>query len=233
MSILETQFSGDEILLVFGDGTSPALLSAVMAGIPLNLVHQLDFGPGEVRYDVTKDSVLHYIENDVSPFYNERIERGRKELKNLREKAKTPIVEDVEATRPVPVVKKRPKSTNTNAGATPESTFPFIATGTAIAVSTSLATQKPDTDDDNTDKEMIGTTNDDLISMSISESPELIEMENRIDIGTFDIPEMKKNEEEIMKEKIQIAEKAMTDYLNEDDGFEDWLSQMKTTIEEE
>ena len=233
MSILETQFSGDEILLVFGDGTSPALLSAVMAGIPLNLVHQLDFRQGEVRYDVTKDSVLRYIENDVSPFYNERIERGRKELKDLREKAKTPIVED--STRPVPVVKERPKSTNTNTGATPESTFPFIATGTAIAVSTSLATQKPDTYDDNTDdKEMIGTTNDDdMKSVSLSESPELIDMEKRIEIGTFDIPEMKKNEEDIMKEKIQIAEKAMTEYLKQDDGFEDWLSQMKTTIEEE
>ena len=58
-------------------------------------------------------------------------------------------------------------------------------------------------------------------------------MEKRIEIGKFDIPEMTRNEEEIMKEKTQIAEKAMTEYLNQDDGFEDWLSQMKTTIEEE
>ena len=42
--VLETQYSGDDILLIFPDGTSPALLSCMIAGIPYNRVHELEFG---------------------------------------------------------------------------------------------------------------------------------------------------------------------------------------------
>lgn len=95
MSVLETQFSGDTILLVFGDGTSPALLSCLIAGIPLNRVHEFNFAPGEVRYDMKMETILS--NNSVrlaaaaedaatasSAEYMAKIQRGRDILKNAR-----------------------------------------------------------------------------------------------------------------------------------------------------
>ena len=83
--VLETQYSGDTVVLVFPDGTGPALLSAMIAGIPLNRVHQLEYHPGEVRLNVTKESVLEYLKNDDRKAeYDNVIAAGRKELKRLR-----------------------------------------------------------------------------------------------------------------------------------------------------
>lgn len=44
--MLETQYSGDTVVLVFPDGTGPALLSAMIAGVPFNRVHELEYQPG-------------------------------------------------------------------------------------------------------------------------------------------------------------------------------------------
>ena len=54
----ETQYSGDTIVLIFPDGTGPAVLSAMIAGIPLNRCHELQFQPGELRINVTMDRTL-------------------------------------------------------------------------------------------------------------------------------------------------------------------------------
>ena len=56
MSVLETFYSGESILLVFPDGTGPALLSAMIAGIPFKHVHEIEFESGEMRLDVTLES---------------------------------------------------------------------------------------------------------------------------------------------------------------------------------
>jgi hypothetical protein len=83
---LETQYSGDTVVLVFPDGTGPALLSALIAGIPLNRVHELEYRPGEVRLNVTKESTLDLLKNnDRKAEYDNVITAGRKELKRLRE----------------------------------------------------------------------------------------------------------------------------------------------------
>lgn len=87
LSILETQFSGDSIVLVFPDGSSPALLSAMMAGVPYNKAHVLDFAPGEIRLDVTMQSTLQLYEEKVqanAKAYTALIQSGQKELSRLR-----------------------------------------------------------------------------------------------------------------------------------------------------
>ena len=87
LSVLETQYSGDTILLVFPDGTSPALLSCMMAGIPFNKVHELEFEPGEIRVDVTMTSVLELYQmkhSDSIEEYKKKIEKGKVELERLR-----------------------------------------------------------------------------------------------------------------------------------------------------
>ena len=87
LSVLESQYSGDTILLIFPDGTGPALLSAMMAGIPYNRVHELEFSPGEIRLDVTKTSVLALWDSkqqDMSEYVGV-LKQGRKQLAILRQ----------------------------------------------------------------------------------------------------------------------------------------------------
>ena len=87
LSILESQYSGDTILLIFPDGTGPALLSAMIAGIPYNRVHELEYSPGEIRFDVTMQSSLALWREKQSvdgKAYNEIMKTGRVALKDLR-----------------------------------------------------------------------------------------------------------------------------------------------------
>lgn len=89
MSAMETQYSGDTILLVFPDATGPALLSAMIAGIPLNRVHLLDYQPGELRMDVTMSSTLRLLEAIQSErtqmdSYDRTVQIGQNELNRLR-----------------------------------------------------------------------------------------------------------------------------------------------------
>lgn len=85
ISILETQYSGDEILLVFPDGTSPALLSCLIAGISLKDVHALNYEPGEVRISVDMPSTKSLLKEKISsPQYKEVLAKGKTELVALR-----------------------------------------------------------------------------------------------------------------------------------------------------
>ncbi len=83
MSVLETLYSGDDILLIFPDGTGPALLSCLIAGLPLNRVHELNFQSGEIR-QIDYNSVNAMASRKITPYYQDTIERGRQELVNLR-----------------------------------------------------------------------------------------------------------------------------------------------------
>ena len=88
ISVLETQYSGDVVLVVAGDGTTLALLSCMMAGIPFDHVHELEYKQGEVRLNVTMDTTLAFWKEQQSTGldgYNKFIEEGKVELKRLRE----------------------------------------------------------------------------------------------------------------------------------------------------
>ena len=83
--VMETQYSGDTVLLVFPDGTGPALLSAMIAGIPYNRVHELNYGPAEVRLDITMDSTKALLKSGaLTEDYKTILAEGRQELKRLR-----------------------------------------------------------------------------------------------------------------------------------------------------
>lgn len=84
MSLLETSLSGDDILLIFPDATGPAVLSALIGGIPLNHVHEYAFAPGELRLDVNYQSVRATWPTSPSEEYNSTIARGQEHLKVLR-----------------------------------------------------------------------------------------------------------------------------------------------------
>ena len=100
LSGLETQYSGETILLIFPDGTGPALLMCCMAGIPLNRVHELQFMPGQIQLNVTRTTATQLlrqqeeeqaaalasgsVETTTRQEYLKRLNRGKKELERLR-----------------------------------------------------------------------------------------------------------------------------------------------------
>lgn len=83
---METQYSGDTVILVFPDGTGPALLSCMIAGIPFNRVHELNYRPGEIRLNVNMKTTRNLLNSgEVLPEdYKEVLVQGRQELKRLR-----------------------------------------------------------------------------------------------------------------------------------------------------
>ena len=110
MSILETQYSGDDILLIFPDGTSPALLSCLISGIPLKDVHALNFVPGELREGVNMDNARRlFAERITSPQYLEVLSKGQDELVHLRKEYEEHLLAKVgtkELLMPTPIKKK-------------------------------------------------------------------------------------------------------------------------------
>ena len=84
MAVCETNFSGDDVLFVFPDNTGPALLSCMIAGVPVNRVHELEWSPGEVRYDIGMESTLARLQGKPSKEYAETIKQGKIQLTNFR-----------------------------------------------------------------------------------------------------------------------------------------------------
>ena len=86
LSLQETRSSGETILVIFPDGTGPALLSCMIAGIPYSEVHALEYQPGELRTFITRASVEEMYETRKDdPAYLAAIEDGKEKLKELRE----------------------------------------------------------------------------------------------------------------------------------------------------
>lgn len=85
ISLQESRTAGDVILIIFPDGTGPALMSCMIAGVPYKDVHALEFEPGEVRLDVTPESIkaLYEARKD-DPKYLEVLEKGKVQLAELR-----------------------------------------------------------------------------------------------------------------------------------------------------
>lgn len=85
LSLQETRTSGDTILVIFPDGTGPALLSCMIAGIPYSEAHALEYKPGELRLDITPESIRElYEQRKDDPAYLAAIEDGKEKLKELR-----------------------------------------------------------------------------------------------------------------------------------------------------
>jgi hypothetical protein len=89
LSLQESRTSGETILIIFPDGTGPALLSCMIAGIPFNKVHVLELMPGELRLDVTPESITAWYQQNLdNPDYLATIQDGKEKLAMLRQKQK-------------------------------------------------------------------------------------------------------------------------------------------------
>merc|ERR1712166_792059 len=93
ISLQETRTSGDIILVIFPDGTGPALLECMIAGIPYNEVHLLEYRPGEIRLDISVESITKLYnerKNDEVYYQNylTKIQNGLVKLDNLKNQDK-------------------------------------------------------------------------------------------------------------------------------------------------
>lgn len=84
--------SGDEILLIFPDATGPAVMTALIAGMPLNRVHEIAYAPGELRLDINYHTARKTWPVTPSDEYSAAIARGQSQLNVLRRTDPTTIL---------------------------------------------------------------------------------------------------------------------------------------------
>ena len=228
MSVLETQFSGDTILLVFPDGTSPALLMCLIAGIPLNRVHEFNFEPGEIRYDVNMETVLGTkLTEEKHNEYVMAIERGREKLKNARDNP-SQFVDILEEEK---IYYQTITRTNNHEKQMNKSGMgPLLGFGLFYAL-VSNQLKAMESEDDNKEDDVVKMGDNEKVHDDY-DAPELMKMEKLVTNAPFDIPEMNQNDNDI-DERIELANLAMEEYLDKDDGGEDWIGFMNDLMYEE
>ena len=234
--VLETQYSGDSILLIFPDGTSPALLSFLIAGIPLKDTHALNFEPGEVRLDVNMASTLElYKDRVASPKYNEMLEVGQQQLETLRKDLILKQAKENAPPAPVPV-SKPPVSTKKIKKQLdiPEDGTDFYAAGT-MAVIASMTLVRKGREEEITDADL-DTTTETIPELAYANGCVNATTPLPLDIETRTYYKGSNIVEEVpvlsKEERRKAADQAMEKYLNQDDGGEDWIRSMKDIMDE-
>lgn len=266
--VLETQYSGDEIVLVFPDGGSPALLSCLIAGIPLNKCHSLNFAPGEIRFNVNMENSLRLLDEKISsPEYNDALTMGNEQLVALRT---APVEEEEEifvdpspsATSETVAIKPSKQSELAKAlesGGQKEipgspDFFSFGALGAAGSLAMWNGGKEKEDERPILERSPVRTlafanatgtstslfepsTSFDTVGLQSTVSRKNVTTTPRNvvegDVGFInpnvfeDVPVLTK------EERIEAANKAMEDYLNQDDGGEAWLSAMNEIMNED
>ena len=254
---METQYSGETILLLFTDSTGPALLSCMIAGIPFNRVHELEFLPGELRMDVTKDSTLRLLKQRednpaTSSEYAQIIKLGRKELESMRsessnvvnlkdqkmeaeriaidkeynqqqeEKRQQEALLELDRQRRLEETRRQQGDDDSMAG------IPLAAFGAAGAVAIGGIFAASGGDKTTTTTVMDSET---TVDMANNETEQLDSslLEQEMDLSESGL---QKNTS-ARSDPYEAAEKAMQEYLDRDDGAEDWLTVMSEIIEDD
>ena len=253
ISILETQYSGDDILLIFPDGTSPALLSCLISGISLKDVHALNFLPGELRVGVNMKNTCQLMDDRVlSPDYLDILHRGRIELKRLRkEHDEYLLAQEGPKNLLIPAPERsasfetQPNRQRTWEGGDTNFTPDIISIGSLVAIGglTMLGFAKEGDNTDGTSEmksvsslgfatteqldpsRVVPLTTDitETIAKRVFESPDGIADPNIFQ----DRPVLSK------EERVTAAAIAMEEYLSQDDGGDAWLSSMLEIRDEE
>lgn len=291
LSYLETQYSGESIVLVFPDGTGPALLACLMAGIPLNQVHRLEFGPAEIRRNVTPALIKAWYkdsaENDEN--YQKILAQGRitlaelrnrKELVNRkdekleaerlsyekmqREKAaeKAAAEQAAEQTRQARAAAMTSSAERSTTPTSETSDSFWLSMVGSIAVASiglaqlyrnePVAPMEVSTETNNQAtlrRAHAGSTVEPVSNTTVnSEPPSLLndelseirvngQQESRRSLYTEAVNGVNGDAKAKMpattEQKTELAEQAMKDYLDQDDGGEAWLSSIADILEEE
>jgi broad specificity phosphatase PhoE len=265
MSILETQFSGDNIVLVFPDGSSPALLSAMIAGIPYNKAHVLDFSPGEIRLDVTLQSTLQLYESKLKnnvEAYNSLINSGKKQLERLRsiddedlvskkdlliEKERVEMEQDYRRKEEARLAREerqrgvdlaRMQDHRSPEVPADDSTLPVAVIGGAFFAYAALATSRPSqpTELDRDQRESdtasgpatVTSIQMNAVTVGTSFDP-ILTLDSETRLASTGPYEPKERSDE---ERLALAQDAMQNYIDQDDGGSAWLQVMAEIIDE-
>lgn len=316
--MLETYYSGDTILLIFPDGVGPALFSAMIGGIPFNLVHEIAYKQGEIRYDITYErmqallplsldkeqlkgdliSLRNLRERKASEEEDVKIGKNAKEKLNrsnyssvsdasddmiTRKEQPTPIRRSIHnkvvekntpnnvpfrsdpgnvvaANENQPVMVRRQMTGNQFLNL---ATYCFAVTFGGLSLVSRDKREQADNyaSDEVSSKDEFGQKTDkkksyysptkDTSAERASKVKELVELEEKIDSGAFNVPEMdfprrqpkpfssstistmlemEQNEKEI---RARHAVEAMEEYMNRDDGADEWFNFLTELIEED
>eukprot|EP00980_Cylindrotheca_fusiformis_P007430 scaffold1530_cov98-Cylindrotheca_fusiformis.AAC.6 len=265
ISLLESFASGDSILLIFPDGTSPALLSCLIAGIPLNRVHELNFKQGEVRMDVNYDSVRSILPSAPSKAYQEALVTGNEQLQILRShnfisnkdqayqaqlqnaKAQEAAWKAKTERRQAEAERKRQQhyhddsARNVVAKEDGKADAKRAVFGSVLSVMGMLAVGSggvTPAKETNEEKDAIAPSATNTANLGASTVPgeerrfqELEDMEALIENSPIIVPEFSnpptRDIGDMLREKeehrMQLAERAMEEYLNQDDGASEYL----------
>ena len=266
-SLLESQFSGDTILLVFPDGTGPALLSAMIAGIPFDRVHELEFSPGEVRLNVTLQSTQELWQTKQgNATYEKLIDEGRQKLTELRQGGNVINIKDMmieeerlaiereyqekerkrleqeiadEAIRRErQLAMQRESQKGMSTGSTPTGLLLAAVGAVAVGVLVSGVTAQMerevarDVGGDNQDTTISDANESSRVPMdALGETKDIVEPRQPGQATSLYqdapvVPSLKR------EDRIERAQKAMEDYMNEDDGASDWLKSIADILED-
>ena len=269
LSAMEAQYSGDDIVLVFPDASSAALLSCMMAGIPYNQVHLLDYRPGELRLNVNMESTLALYEerqtNNMEE-YNALVAKGKDELKQLQsmdlstmvskkdtlieqerleqdrayqeslrkrdEKAKQLRLKEIERVR---------QQKETAAAASVErgdngSTIPPVAIAAAMGVFVAASFSGGQPEDGQDEAKLIQNDTEDF-NLAVANQIDTPVQKNQNPFETTTTPSASlapttsssspiatKQQPSTPEERAKLA---MQEYLDQDDGANDWLEMME------
>ncbi len=200
-----------------------------MAGIPLNRVHEFNLHPGEIRYDVTMDNIINSMPSEEKRLeYMASIDRGRELLIKARDdpsQFKEVEKDAIDYFQAMTKTSKKATNLERKDEISPSQYLSLLTIGLLGLISKRLPPQ------DTTDIQEDESQEKDLMrSNEVEDSPELQRMEKLIAIASFEIPEMKEKERE---ERIAKANSAMAEYLNKDDGGDDWLDHMSNLMHDE
>ena len=219
---------------MFPDGSSPALLSALIAGIPLKDTHALNFEPGEVRLDVTMDSTLAILKDkQSSQKYNEMLDVGQNQIETLQKELLLRQEEENAPPKAVSMPLKASKKATTASFETNDGGTDFYAAGAmgAIASMTMLRKERDEESAGGLDAtpepaSVLAFANGFTNTTDSSTTPVEVRTYYRGSNVVEEVPVLSK------EERREVADRAMENYLNKDDGGEDWLSSMQDLMNE-
>jgi hypothetical protein len=262
----------------------------MIAGIPYNRVHELEFGPGELRLDVTLNSTLALLkqkEKTNRDSYSATLSKGQSELKRLqsldmdevvslkdqrieqerieidqqyeqkqnegRQREEAEKQARMERLRILDAERRRQRGSVENEDAVP----PLVIAGAfgAFVVAASNGGQEEDerkeTEVYSAISDLInpasngtlatvgpnvqrGTQTNGPIQMKAVSFDESIEQTTQTQNPTSPEPKSLFDNLPLPEESpVELAEKAMNDYLDQDDGGEAWLRVMGQLVEED
>lgn len=245
ISLCESHCSGETILLIFADGTSPALLTSLITGFPLNRVHEIEYKSGEVRLNINKDTPIPQS-IQTSKEYIDRISEGQVNLQLLQNEEKklaldearrVALMKEFKNTRSERSIQMRQSLNSKRVSTEPDlSISPYFSLTLAI-VAAILSSNIKYLEHSSEREENI--TNEDqseclenveYLVHNFDKEGSLQKLEELVLHAPFAIPEF---DEQERVDRNRKAREAMTEYMNRDDGSEAYIGMLKDLLHED